>query len=57
MDFSSVSYIDPSGVSMLKSVIESFQKLDIPVYIAACSGEQKMKQIFQLNQIKPIRFI
>ncbi|XP_018576245.1 sulfate transporter isoform X2 [Anoplophora glabripennis] len=37
MDFSSVSYIDPSGVSMLKNVIESFQKLDIPVYIAACS--------------------
>lgn len=36
LDFSSVSYIDPSGVSMLKSIIESFTKLDIAVYIASC---------------------
>ncbi|XP_030746136.1 prestin-like [Sitophilus oryzae] len=36
LDFSSVSYIDPSGVTMLKSTIESFTKLDIPVYIASC---------------------
>ncbi|XP_050304506.1 solute carrier family 26 member 6-like isoform X2 [Anthonomus grandis grandis] len=36
LDFSSVSHIDPSGVSMLKSVADSFTKLDIPVYIASC---------------------
>ncbi|ERL84981.1 hypothetical protein D910_02404, partial [Dendroctonus ponderosae] len=36
LDFSSVSHIDPSGVSMLKSVVENFTKLDIPVYIASC---------------------
>ncbi|XP_060524163.1 prestin-like isoform X2 [Cylas formicarius] len=34
LDFSSVSYIDPSGVTMLKSIIESFMKLSVPVYIA-----------------------
>ncbi|XP_076265513.1 prestin-like isoform X2 [Rhynchophorus ferrugineus] len=36
LDFSSVSYIDPSGVTMLKNIIESFTKLDIPVIIASC---------------------
>jgi ABC-type transporter Mla MlaB component len=38
LDFSSLSHIDPSGVSMLQVVTEGFQKIDIPVYIAACSG-------------------
>lgn len=38
LDFSSVSHIDPSGVSMLKSVVENFTKLGIPVYIASCKG-------------------
>lgn len=38
VDFSSVSYIDPSGVTMLKTIIESFQKLNITVYFAGCSG-------------------
>ncbi|CAH1373967.1 unnamed protein product [Tenebrio molitor] len=37
LDFSSLSHIDPSGVSMLQVVTEGFQKIDIPVYIAACS--------------------
>ncbi|KAL1494813.1 hypothetical protein ABEB36_010346 [Hypothenemus hampei] len=36
LDFSSVSHIDPSGVSMLKSITDSFMKLGIPVYIAHC---------------------
>lgn len=38
LDFSSLSYIDPSGVTMLKNVVESFKKLDIPIYVAATSG-------------------
>jgi hypothetical protein len=38
LDFSSLSHIDPSGVSMLQVVTEGFQKIDFPVYIAACSG-------------------
>lgn len=42
LDFSSVSYVDPSGVSMLKNVIDSFQKLAITVYFAGCSGECKL---------------
>jgi hypothetical protein len=33
-----VDHIDPSGVSMLQIVTAGFQKIDIPVYIAACSG-------------------
>ncbi|CAH1164194.1 unnamed protein product [Phaedon cochleariae] len=37
MDFSSLSYIDPSGVSMLQNVIESFRKLNVSFYIAGCS--------------------
>nr|XP_023019470.1 solute carrier family 26 member 10-like isoform X1 [Leptinotarsa decemlineata] len=37
IDFSSVSYIDPSGVSMLEGVIKGFEKLQIPVFIAGCS--------------------
>ncbi|KYB29497.1 prestin isoform X2 [Tribolium castaneum] len=36
LDFSSLSHLDPSGASMLQIVTESFQKIDIPVYIAAC---------------------
>ncbi|XP_044259438.1 pendrin-like isoform X2 [Tribolium madens] len=36
LDFSSLSHLDPSGASMLQVVTESFQKIDIPVYIAAC---------------------
>ncbi|KAJ3640581.1 hypothetical protein Zmor_027137 [Zophobas morio] len=36
LDFSSLSHIDPSGVSMLQVVTDSFQKIDIPIYIAAC---------------------
>lgn len=42
MDFSALSYIDPSGVAMLKGLIEAFQKLDIPVYISGCSGIDKV---------------
>ena len=38
LDFSSLSHIDPSGVSMLQVVTDSFQKIDIPIYIAACPG-------------------
>ncbi|XP_049820981.1 prestin-like isoform X2 [Aethina tumida] len=37
LDFSSLSYIDPSGVTMLKNVVESYKKLDIPIYVAATS--------------------
>lgn len=40
MDFSSVSYIDPSGITMVKNVIDSFQKLNISVYFAGCSGKE-----------------
>lgn len=39
MDFSTVSCVDPSGIAMLKSVIESFEKINVPVYIVGCTGK------------------
>ncbi|XP_037917492.1 solute carrier family 26 member 6-like isoform X1 [Hermetia illucens] len=37
LDFSALSYIDPSGVSSLKSIINEFHKLSAVVYVAGCS--------------------
>lgn len=37
MDFSALSYIDPSGVGSLKQLIADFNKLSITVYIAGAS--------------------
>lgn len=37
IDFSALSYIDPSGVSSLKLLINDFNKLNINVYIAGAS--------------------
>lgn len=37
IDFSALSYIDPSGVSSLKLLINDFNKLSINVYIAGAS--------------------
>lgn len=37
IDFSALSYIDPSGVSALKLLIADFNKLCINVYIAGAS--------------------
>ncbi|XP_017779583.1 PREDICTED: solute carrier family 26 member 6-like [Nicrophorus vespilloides] len=37
LDFSALSYIDPSGVTMLKLLSQEFERIEIPVYIAGCS--------------------
>lgn len=37
-DFASLTYIDPSGVDMLRSLIEEYKQLGVEVYIASCSG-------------------
>lgn len=37
LDFSALSYVDPSGVSMLKILAEEFKRIDIPIYIGGCS--------------------
>ncbi|XP_063234740.1 prestin-like isoform X2 [Bacillus rossius redtenbacheri] len=37
LDFSALSYIDPSGVNTVKILEEEFQKLGIPVYLAGSS--------------------
>lgn len=41
LDFSAVSYIDPSGVSMLKLIGQDFHRIDVPVYVAGCCGNQR----------------
>lgn len=38
LDFSALSYIDPSGVAAVLSICEQFNKIDIPIYISGCSG-------------------
>lgn len=37
LDFSALSYIDPSGTTSLKLLIKEFNKLDILVYLAGSS--------------------
>lgn len=38
IDFSALAYVDPSSVSTLKMIAENFQKINICVFIAGCSG-------------------
>ncbi|KAF2888237.1 hypothetical protein ILUMI_17936 [Ignelater luminosus] len=38
LDFAALTYIDPSGVEMLRQIIQNFNQLGIAVYITACSG-------------------
>lgn len=37
LDFSALSYIDPSGVSSLILLVKEFNKLQIHVFISGCS--------------------
>lgn len=46
IDFSALSYIDPSGVTSLKLLIDDFNKLSINVYIAGASCKSNDKQFF-----------
>ncbi|XP_065170334.1 prestin-like [Atheta coriaria] len=36
-DFTALSYIDPSGIIMMKTLSLEYKKLNIPIYIAGCS--------------------
>lgn len=38
VDFSALSFIDQSGVSTLKDMIEEFNQIDIIFYVSGCSG-------------------
>lgn len=40
MDFSALSYIDPSGVLALKQLVSEFNKISVNVYVAAASCKQ-----------------
>ncbi|KAF2888462.1 hypothetical protein ILUMI_17711 [Ignelater luminosus] len=54
VDFSAVSYIDPSGVSMIKLLGEDFHRIDVPVYVAGCCGPvyEMMKKCNVVNDKK-----
>lgn len=54
IDFSALSYIDPSGVLALKQLINDFNRLNIRVYIAGASCKwkwSKYKQQFIMNEM------
>nr|CAH7743793.1 unnamed protein product [Callosobruchus chinensis] len=55
LDFSAVSYIDPSGISMMKIITESFKKLDISVYVCGCSDPvyDLMEKCELIKTLKP----
>ncbi|KAB0802494.1 hypothetical protein PPYR_04680 [Photinus pyralis] len=38
LDFSAVSYIDSAGVATLKSIVQDFAQISIPIYIASSEG-------------------
>ncbi|RZC35028.1 Sulfate transp and/or STAS domain containing protein, partial [Asbolus verrucosus] len=38
LDFSALTFVDPSGVDQLRQLQSDYAKLDIAMYIAACSG-------------------
>lgn len=47
IDFSALSYIDPSGVLSLQQLINDFNRLLIKVYIAGASCEFKIYYSFK----------
>ncbi|CAH2002324.1 unnamed protein product [Acanthoscelides obtectus] len=55
LDFSMVSYIDPSGISMMKTVVEGFKKLDISVYVCGCNDPvyDMMEKCELIKTLKP----
>ncbi|XP_044260385.1 prestin-like isoform X2 [Tribolium madens] len=38
LDFAALTFVDPSGVDLLRQLQSDYAKLDIALYIAACSG-------------------
>lgn len=46
LDFTALSYVDPSGIVMLKSIGEEFKNIQIPIYVAGCSGKILFKKLF-----------
>ena len=38
MDMSAVTYIDATGVAMLRELVHDFGQIDVPLYLAACSA-------------------
>lgn len=39
LDFSALTFIDPSGVDLLRQIQSDYDKLDIKMYITSCSGK------------------
>lgn len=54
IDFSALSYIDPSGVSSLKLLIDDFNKLSINVYISGASCMSNIWSFFHFEGHKKL---
>ena len=39
VDFSALTYIDPSGVELMRQLTNEYEQLDVAFYIACCSGK------------------
>ena len=39
LDMSSVTFVDPTGVVVLRSIASDFLKIDVTIYLAACSTQ------------------
>ncbi|XP_046743379.1 solute carrier family 26 member 6-like isoform X3 [Diprion similis] len=51
LDLSALSYIDPSGINTLRFLTTEFEKIEIPVYLAGCSGPV-FEQIVKCDQFQ-----
>lgn len=51
LDFTSLTYIDPSGVNLLRQLKADYGELDVGMYIAGCSGKLALldRPTVQLN--------
>ncbi|XP_012269237.2 solute carrier family 26 member 6-like isoform X2 [Athalia rosae] len=38
IDLSALSYVDPTGINTLKFLASEFEKIEVPIYLAGCSG-------------------
>ncbi|XP_015514317.1 solute carrier family 26 member 6-like isoform X1 [Neodiprion virginianus] len=51
LDLSAMSYIDPSGINTLRFLTTEFEKIEVPVYLAGCSGPV-FEQIVKCDQFQ-----
>lgn len=45
LDFSALTFVDPSGVDLLRQIQSDYNKLDIRMYITSCSGMESFIEV------------